>query len=89
MLTDYIREAMRRAHYELLENGRILGSIQPCRGCWAEAETLEECREELQKTLEEWLLLGLQMGHRIPVIEGINFNRKSSRKKAYAEAGQA
>jgi predicted RNase H-like HicB family nuclease len=89
MLTDYIREAMRLAHYELLGNGRIFGSIQPCRGCWAEAKTLEECRDELQKTLEDWLLLGLQLGHRLPVIEGINLNQRSPRKKAHAEAHQA
>jgi predicted RNase H-like HicB family nuclease len=89
MLSDYIRGAMRLAHYELLENGRIFGSIEPCRGCWAEAETLEECREELQKTLEDWLLLGLQLGHRLPVIAGMNLNRRTAPKKVHAEADQA
>lgn len=28
MLTDYIREAMRLAHYELMENGRFFATIQ-------------------------------------------------------------
>jgi hypothetical protein len=54
---------------------------------WAEGETLEECREELQSTLEDWLLLGLQLGHRLPVIEGINLNRKPAlREPAHAKA---
>jgi predicted RNase H-like HicB family nuclease len=89
MLSEYIRAAMRHAKYELLENGRYYGSIRSCRGCWAEAPTLEDCREELQSTLEDWLLLGLQMGHRLPIINGINLNRHKSRASAHAEADKA
>jgi predicted RNase H-like HicB family nuclease len=89
MLTDYIRGAMRQAHYELMENGHFFGSIPCCRGCWAEGETLEECRTELQSTLEDWLLLGLQLGHRLPVIEEINLNRRLPRKRSHAQASQA
>jgi predicted RNase H-like HicB family nuclease len=84
MLSEYIRAAMRQAKYELLENGRYYGSIHLCRGCWAEAETLEDCREELQTTLEDWLLLGLQLGHPLPVVDGINLNRPKSRAGAHA-----
>jgi len=89
MLTDYIQAAMRQAHYELLENGQFFGSIPSCRGCWAEAPTLEKCRDELQSTLEDWLLLGLQLGHRLPVIDGLNLNRRPARKPRHAEANQA
>src|SRR5713101_7089415 len=66
MLTDYIAAAMRQAHYELMEDQRFFGSIPACQGCWAEGATLEECRGELQSTLEGWLLLGLQLGHQLP-----------------------
>ena len=38
---------------------------------WAQAGTLEACREELQKVLEEWIILGLKMGHPIPSIDGV------------------
>ncbi len=41
---------------------------------WANAENLETCREELLDVLEEWIVLGLQMGHHIPEIEGISLN---------------
>jgi predicted RNase H-like HicB family nuclease len=85
MLTEYIDHAMRRAHYELMENGRFFGTIPKCKGLWAEGKTLEKCREELQSVLEDWLLLGLQLGHNLPVIDGINLNR-SSRKVARAQA---
>jgi predicted RNase H-like HicB family nuclease len=67
-----MEQAMRLAHYELMENGRIFGTVPPCKGLWAEGKTLEKCREELQSTLEDWLLLGLQMGHSLPVIDGVN-----------------
>ena len=89
MLTDYIQAAMRQAHYELIENGQFFGSIPACRGCWAEAPNLEKCREELQRTLEDWLLLGLQLGHHLPVIAGLNLNRRPARKMSHAEANQA
>ncbi len=83
MLTRYIQQAMRLAKYELMENNRFYGSIPACQGLWAEGATLEECREELQSTLEDWLLLGLQLGHELPVIDGIDLNRKA---EAHAEA---
>lgn len=77
MLTQYLQQALRHAKYELTEDGRFFGRISECQGLWAEATTLEECREELQSTLEDWLLLGLQLGHPLPVIEGVDLNRKA------------
>jgi predicted RNase H-like HicB family nuclease len=85
MLTEYIERAMRKAHYNLMENGRFFATIPKCKGLWAEGKTLEKCREELRSTLEDWLLLGLQLGHFLPVIDGINLNR-SNRKAAHAQA---
>jgi predicted RNase H-like HicB family nuclease len=66
-----------------MEDGRFFARIPECQGLWAEAGTLEECREEIQSTLEDWLLLGLQRGHSLPVIDGIDLNRK---EPAHAEA---
>jgi predicted RNase H-like HicB family nuclease len=59
-----------------MENGRFFATIPECKGLWAEGATLEECRDELQNTLEDWLLLGFQLRHRLPVIDGIDLNRK-------------
>ena len=85
MLTEYIQGAMRHAHYELAEKRRFFGTIPQCKGLWAEGKSLEECREELQSALEDWLLLGLQMGHSLPVVDGINLNRNNRRKMAHAQ----
>ena len=70
MLTNYIQAAMRQAHYEILPDGEgYFGSIPDLQGVWANAETLEACREELREVLEEWILIGLKMGHSIPQID--------------------
>lgn len=86
MLTDYIQRAMQKAHYELMENHQYFGTIPGCEGVWARGKTLEACRAELQSTLEGWLLLGLQLGHKLPVIGGINLNRSTSRRTGRALA---
>ena len=77
MLTEYVERALRQAHYEIMENGRYWGEIPPLKGVWAEGKSLEECRDALREVLEDWLLVGLRRGHRIPVIEGIDLNRKA------------
>ena len=73
MLTAYIQAAMRRAKYEILPDDEgFYGEIPELQGVWANEDTLEACREELQSTLEDWILVGLRMGHTLPVIEGID-----------------
>jgi predicted RNase H-like HicB family nuclease len=77
MLSHYIQAAMKRAHYELLPDDEgFYGSIPACQGVWSNAETLEACREELQSVLEEWIILGLRLGHTLPVIDGIDLTAK-------------
>jgi predicted RNase H-like HicB family nuclease len=72
MLTAYINAALRKAHYEILPEGEgYCGTIDGLQGVWAQAETLEACREELREVLEEWIVLGLKMGHPLPAIDGI------------------
>ena len=83
MLTDYIRHAMRHAHYEVMENRRFFGSIPQCRGVWGEGATLEECRDELDTALESWIVVGLRHGDTLPVIDGLDLNFKK-----YAEPHQ-
>ena len=75
MLASYINAAMRKAHYEILPDGEgYIGKIEGIQGVWANAHTLEACRNELLEVLEEWILLGLKMGHSIPVIDGIELD---------------
>ena len=72
MLTAYINAALRKAHYEILPDGEgYFGTIEDLQGVWAQADTLEACREELREVLEEWIILGLKMGHPFPPLDGI------------------
>ena len=77
MLTEYIRCALGKAHYEIMENGRYWGEIPSLQGVWAEAKTLEQCRELLREVLEDWLIVGFREGHTIPIIDGIDLNKQS------------
>jgi predicted RNase H-like HicB family nuclease len=73
LLTAYINAALRKAHYEILAEGEgYFGSIEGLQGVWAQSDTLEACREELREVLEEWIVLGLKMGHPIPSVDGVN-----------------
>jgi predicted RNase H-like HicB family nuclease len=54
---------MAQAVYDKLEDGSFGGRIPPCKGAVAFGATLRECEEELRSTLEDWVLLGLKMGH--------------------------
>ncbi len=75
IFTDYIKGAMRQATYEILteDNGTsyFYGEIPACQGLLAIGYTLEECRDELQASLEDWILLGLLKHDPMPIIDGI------------------
>jgi len=74
MITKYLSEAMRRAKYKILEDGSYYGWIEELPGVWATAGSLEECREELQAVVEDWLFLGLKLGHHIIPLGAIDLN---------------
>lgn len=78
MLSEYIQAAMRRAHYELIEDSEpFYGEIRECQGVWAVANTLEECRQALMETLEGWLILRLQRGLDIPELDGVRLTEEA------------
>ena len=72
MLTKYIQAAMRRAKYEILSDKTYYGEIPGFQGVYANANSLDDCRNELQEVLEGWIVLGLRLGHSLPVVNGIN-----------------
>lgn len=72
MLTKYIEAAMRHAHYEILaDDGSIYGEIPACQGVYANAATLEECRDELAEVLDDWLLFRIHKNLALPTIDGL------------------
>ena len=74
MLTTYIQSAMKHARYEILNDQTFYGEIVGFQGVYANADTLEMCREELQSVLEGWIILGLRMGHPLPEVDGVRLD---------------
>jgi predicted RNase H-like HicB family nuclease len=75
ILSAYIDAALDGAEYDKLDDGTYSGCIPGCPGVIAFARSLRECERELRSVLEDWLLLGLKMGHLLPVIGGIDLNK--------------
>jgi predicted RNase H-like HicB family nuclease len=71
MFEEYLNAGMRLAKYKLLEDNTFYASIPEAPGVWANAETLEACREELHEVLEDWVLLGIAHGHETPIFSGV------------------
>lgn len=76
ILSEYVDQALAEATYDKLEDGSFAGRIPSCKGVLAFGETLRECEEELRSTLEDWILVGLKLGHTLPVIADIDLNRQ-------------
>ena len=77
ILAEYIEAAMRDADFVIfVEDGTYYGEIYGFQGVWANADTLEECRQQLREVLEGWILLGIELGHEIPVLPSMNLADK-------------
>ena len=72
MLMKYIQTALRHAKYEILDDdGSFYGEIPVCNGVYANSSTLEECREQLEEVLEEWILFRVYKNLPLPIVDGI------------------
>lgn len=80
ILSEYVDLAMAQAFYDKLEDSSFVGRIPDCKGVVAFGGTLSECEGELHSTLEDWILVGLKLGHQLPVLGEIDLNREPSRE---------
>ncbi|MEL7587446.1 MAG: hypothetical protein AAGU19_12095 [Prolixibacteraceae bacterium] len=78
MILEYIKSAMKNARYEILEDHTFYGEIRDFQGVYANEPTLEGCREELESTLEDWLLFSLVKNLPIPEVDGKKLQVKRS-----------
>ena len=61
MLREFFDFYLKKANYELIENGKLYyGEIPELKGVWATGKNLEECRKNLLETLEAWVILQLR-----------------------------
>jgi predicted RNase H-like HicB family nuclease len=76
ILSEYVEQAMALALYDKLEDGTFSGRIPGCKGVVAFGATLRESELELRSVLEDWILVGLKLGHALPVIAGVDLNKE-------------
>jgi predicted RNase H-like HicB family nuclease len=76
ILSDYLDRALAQAEYDKLEDGTFFGRIPSCKGVVAFGATLRQCEDELRSVLEDWVLVGLKLGHELPILSNINLNGK-------------
>jgi predicted RNase H-like HicB family nuclease len=74
-LTRYIEAALEVARFDKLEDGSFAGEIPKLKGVVAFGKTLRACQDELRSVLEDWIVVGLQFGHHLPVLSGIDLNK--------------
>jgi predicted RNase H-like HicB family nuclease len=67
MLIEYIEEALKRAHYEIIKDDEpFYGEVNELPGVWATGKSLEECRINLKDVIEGWILISIKKGIEIP-----------------------
>ncbi len=66
ILNNYISKALDNALFDKLDDGTYGGSIPGFHGVVAFGTTLRECESQLQSALEDWILIGFKLGHRLP-----------------------
>lgn len=75
-LSRYVEVALERAEYERDENGVVIAQVPGASGFFAQGDTFEEARENLREVIEGNVLLALQLGLDIPVIEGVTIEER-------------
>jgi predicted RNase H-like HicB family nuclease len=74
-LSAYLEAALELARYDKLGDGTFAGEIPKLKGVAAFGKTLRDCENELRSVLEDWILVGLKLGHKLPVLAGIDLNK--------------
>ena len=76
---------MELARYDKLDDGTYAGEIPKLAGVAAFGRTLRECERELRSTVEDWVLVGLRLGHPLPKLAGIDLSKRRHVRLASAE----
>ena len=75
MISNYIHNKLKTASYKILKNNTYYGEVRGVKGVWANAKTLEKCREELKEVLEDWVVIQIRSGKKVPGLP-LNFDRR-------------
>jgi len=79
MIRQYVERALRAARYDKLDDGTFYGEVPPLRGVLATGKNLEACRDELAEVVEEWVLIRVAKGLRVPRLGKVSVRVGSTR----------
>jgi predicted RNase H-like HicB family nuclease len=78
MITNYLDKALRRARYKQVDGGVFCATVPGLQGVIATGVTLETCRDELAEVVEEWILVRVARGLRVPPLGGVKVEVKKA-----------
>ncbi len=67
----YVEAALEQAEYERDENGVVIAQVPLASGFFAQGDTFEEARRNLQDVIEGNVSLALQLGLPVPDVAGV------------------
>lgn len=87
MLINYINKAMSKAVYDKSGDAGYFGKIPQCPGVIAFGQSLYQCQQELESSLEGWPIVKIRHGDKLPVLDRIDLNKRMpSLKEVVAHA---
>ena len=78
MITRYLDRALRRARSREVDDGTFCATVRGLRGVIATGTSLESCRDELAEVVEEWVLVRVARGLRVPTLDGATVEVKKA-----------
>ena len=67
MPIQYIQAALENARYEIIDDKETYyGEVAGFEGVWSSGNTLEECQQNLEEVIDEWVTIRLAKGLPIP-----------------------
>ena len=72
----YIEAALKNAEYEPDEIGMVVDTVPGVSGFFAQGESYEDARANLQEVIEGNVLLTLHLGWEVPSVPGVDIQEK-------------
>jgi len=74
-IAQYIEKLLRKAEYEYDEKTKTwCANVKNLPGAYAQADTVEEVREQLAEVIEDYILVSLQERHPLPGFKKLKEN---------------
>jgi len=78
VITRFLDRALRRAQYRQVDGGIFCATVRGLRGVIATGPSLQACRDQLTEVVEEWVLVRVTRGLRVPTLDGVTVEVKKA-----------